>query len=884
MHVLETKILRGPNRWSVEHHQLIDVKIDIGEFEWLPTNKIDKFAEQLEQLLPSLIEHHCSEGRRGGFFERVREGTWIGHVIEHIALELQWLAGMEVSFGRTRSAEAEGVYHIVYAYHIEEAGLLAFESAVKIVKALRYNQIYNLADDISRLKQIHDQHALGVSTQSMVHAALKRNIPVRVLRECDLIVFGQGCYQKKIQGTIVDSTSFIGIELTDNKAITKRILRDEMIPVPAGTVVTAEGELFKTIAEVGFPLVVKPLNGNHGRGVTTNVRTYQDLVHAFHVAQQISEEVLVEKFIDGDDYRLLAVNYKLVAAAKRTPPFVYGDGSSTVEELVVKLNADHRRGDDHEKVLTRVHMDEAAIACLYDQGLSFVDIPKLGRRVWLKRTANISTGGSARDVTDEVHPYNRLLAERIARILNLDVCGIDLMAKDIKHPVTERTGAVIEVNASPGLRMHLAPSEGSPRDAGKYIVDMLYPAASRSRIPIIAVTGTNGKTTTTRLIAHLAKESHFHVGFTVTDGIYINNEQVFEGDCSGPRSAQVVLNDPTVDFAVLECARGGILRSGLGFDSCDVSVMTNISDDHLGMDGIHTLEAMTHVKSVVARSTRQEGYAVLNAEDENLVKLKDNLKCNVAWFAMDADNEVVRAHIKEGGLVCVAEDLSVQVIDHGKRIFIEKIADIPLTFGGAADCMIQNVLAAVLAAYAQGQSVEHIRNGLRTFVPSPSLTPGRMNIFELGDCKVMIDYGHNPGSFKAIKHFLDHYTPSFKIGIITAVGDRRDEDIVEVGRLSADMFDKIIIRLDKDLRGRDAASLVSLLQRGISLGNSSLKALVIPDEIEAISYCLHTAVRDSFTTVFTEHAADTCHYLLERQKSRQFKSRSVPSQSVAHHA
>jgi cyanophycin synthetase len=883
MRVLEIKILHGPNIWSTEHQRLIAVKIDIGDFEELPTNKIHGFADRLEKLLPTLIEHHCSEGHEGGFFERVRCGTWIGHVIEHLALELQWLAGMHVGYGRTRSAEEYGTYHVVFAYLIEQAGLSAFNAAQKIVEDLRYNRPHDVNEDVRALREINDRYSLGPSTQAIVDEALKRDIPVRHVRECDIIVLGQGRYQKKVHGTIIDSTSFIGIELTDNKTFTKQMLEEQMIPVPKGALVKEEGELFNLIREIGFPLVVKPVNGNHGRNVTTNIRSYHELVDSFKLARKVSEQVVVEKFIAGEDHRMLVVNYKFVAAAKRTPPSIIGDGVSTIEQLIARLNEDPKRGLDHEKVLTRVNIDEGTISYLNEQEFCLADVPRKAQRVFLKRTANISTGGTAKNETETVHPFNIEMAERIARILNMDVCGIDLIAKDLKSPITEGNGAVIEVNASPGLRMHLAPSEGEAMNVGAPIVEALFPANVKSRVPTVAITGTNGKTTTTRLVAHLARQVGYKVGFTVTDGIYINDYKIFEGDCSGPRSAQVVLNDPTVDFAVLECARGGILRSGLGFARCDTSIITNVSDDHLGMDGIDSLEAMTRVKSVVAKSTKPEGCAILNADDKNLVTLVDDLKCKIAFFSLDPLNIHVRKNCATGGMGCVVQDGWVVLIIGDVDIKIQKITDIPLTFGGKAECMIENVLAATLGAFAQGISVVSIANGLSTFVPSHEATPGRMNIFSFAHCDVMVDYGHNPGGFKAIKKFLERSEFTHTVGIITGVGDRRDEDIITMGALAAEMFNEVVIRVDKDLRGRSSQSLIMLLKKGLALSKRTLKALVIPDEIEAIAYCLNTTVPGSLITVFSEHVNETCQYVLEQQRLRKSQT-IVGDHSVAQHA
>jgi cyanophycin synthetase len=882
MRLIDMKGLNGPNYWSVKHQQLIVAKLDLQEFEYLPTNKIDGFYDRITETLPSLIEHHCSENHRGGFFERVKEGTWLGHVIEHIALELQWLAGMKVGFGRTRSAETRGVYFVVFAYIIEEAGLYSLNAAFDIVKGLINGAETNVQAHLRHLADIRTEQGFGPTTSAIIDEASDRGIPVRQLKDCDLLILGQGKFQKMFRGSIVGSTSYLGIDLTDSKILTKSILAEAGIPLSQGKLVKEPGDLFLAVNELGFPLVVKPVNGNHGRGVVTNIRTYTDLEKAFEIAKRICCEVLIERYIEGDDYRLLVVNFKLVAAAKRTPGCVVGDGRSSIQQLIDQVNQDPRRGDGHENVLTKIDVNDTTYSILEDKGLRLTSILAAGEVLFLKKTANLSTGGTSTDVTDMVHPFNIHMAERIARVLNLDVCGIDIISSDIGAPLTTESGAVIEVNASPGLRMHLAPSSGRPRNVAKDIVELLYPPGSQASIPVVAITGTNGKTTTTRLIAHLARSQGLDVGCTTTDGIYIKGNLIEKGDCTGPTSARTVLSDPTVDFAVLECARGGILRAGLGFRHCDISVITNISEDHLGIDGISTLNDMARVKSVVAKSTYKHGYAILNADDDMVFAISRDLECKVALFSLKHNNKRVSDHCRKGGLAAFIDGGMIVVLHGRTRVWISRVKDIPLSFEGKADCMIQNMLPAVLVGIIRNFELSVIRKSLMSFIPSFEFTPGRMNIYNFPRFDVMIDYGHNAGGLMQIRNFLEHLNPTVKVGIITAVGDRRDEDIENIGYLSATMFDQIIIRLDRDLRGRTAESMLGLLQQGINRRNRFIKPLVIPDEIEALQLAISSAADGSFITVFTDQVQKTSEFIRHLQKEAR-QTAIAPAEAIVSH-
>src|SRR5215203_3210713 len=563
MRIIEIKVLNGPNYWSTNRQQLIDMTFDLEESEHFPTNTIDGFAERLEALMPSLYEHRCSENKPGGFFERVRMGTWLGHVVEHIALELQTLAGMPCGFGRTRSTDIKGIYNVVFAYQVKNAGLYAAKAAINIVQALESDTAYDISHDVKELININKTEGLGPSTLSLIAEAEKRKIPYKRMDKNSLVMFGHGKHQKLVCASMACTTSSVGVDIAANKDQTRELLKKGFVPIPEGMVITSHNELTNAVEKIGFPLVIKPIDGNQGKGVKVNINSLEDALTAFAIAKEISEQVIIEKFIHGHDYRFLVINYKLQAIARRTPAMVIGDNRSSIHELINETNQDPGRGEDHEKVLTTIKVDAITNSILIKKNLTLNSVLPFGEILFLKDAANLSSGGTATDVTDIVHPYNIFMVERVARLLQLDICGVDIIAEDITNPVTNLNGAVIEVNASPGLRMHLSPTKGVARNVAEPIMKMLFPHGTPSRIPIVAVTGTNGKTTTTRLIAHLAKNAGYTVGFTNTDGIYIQDQQIHSGDCSGPASAEAVLTDPLVDFAVLECARGGILRAGL---------------------------------------------------------------------------------------------------------------------------------------------------------------------------------------------------------------------------------------------------------------------------------------------------------------------------------
>lgn len=862
MKILEIRPMRGPNFWSIRRHKLIVMKLDLEEYEDFPSNKIPGFPERLEKMFPTMYEHRCSEDHAGGFFKRVREGTWMGHVIEHVALELQTLAGMDVGFGRTRSTGEHGVYHVVFSYMEEKAGVYAARASVRIVQSLIDGKEYPLDDDIQQLREIREDERLGPSTGSIVEEAASRGIPWIRLNRHSLVQLGYGKNQRRIQATVASTTSSIAVEIACDKEDTKNLLEAAAIPVPKGRIIYSNEDLQDAIDYTGFPIVIKPVNANHGRGATINITSKEQALEAFAVAKRISRGVIIEKYITGFDHRVLVINYRFTAAALRKPAAVTGDGKSTIQQLIDQVNSDPRRGYGHEKELTAIKVDDMTLQILSEKNLTLESVINNGEELYLKRTANLSTGGTATDVTEIVHPHNVFMCERIARIIGLDICGIDIMTSDISHPMAEIGGAVLEVNAAPGFRMHIAPTEGLPRNVAEPVVDMLYPPGSSARIPIVAVTGTNGKTTTTRLIAHIAKTCGYKVGFTTTDGIYIQNQMLQQGDCTGPQSAEFVLKDPTIDFAVLETARGGILRAGLGFHRCDIGIITNVAADHLGLKGINTIEEMARVKAVVVESVSPDGYAILNADDDLVVNARNSVEGKVAFFSLSENNLVIKKHCDEGGLAAIYENGYVTICKGNWKLRIAKVVNIPLTFGGKAVFMIQNVLPAILTGFIRNFKTEDIRLALETFIPSPVQTPGRMNMFQFRKFSVMVDYAHNPAGFQAIARFLEKIEATPKIGIIAGVGDRRDEDIIGLGELASTMFDEIIIRQDRNLRGRTEQAIIDLMLTGINKNSPGKPVKVIPHEREAIDYALKNARKGSFIVICSDVVPDALQQIM----------------------
>ncbi|HEX8268859.1 MAG TPA: cyanophycin synthetase [Flavobacterium sp.] len=845
MKILKTQVLRGPNIWSIQYKSLMQIRVDLEDAQHY-TN--------ITELVEKIRNGFGPDTNK--FFEESASGIEISGIIQHVALQLQAAANMDVSFGITKPTIEPGIHQIVFQYTDENAGQFTARAAVRIVGALIKGENYNIREEIEELINLCESNCLGPSTKSIVDEAIKRNIPWMRLSEDSLIQLGYGRNQARFQATTTSKTSLLAVNIAGNKEKTKQMLADAYLPVAEGGICTDERGLKQIIDDIGYPLVTKPLDGNHGRGITTNITNWEQALIGLQFAKESGRKVIVERFVTGFDFRVLVIDNKFVAATKRVPAHVIGDGKSTIKQLVDLVNRDGKRGNGHANMLTKITINSHSEELLKKLDYTIDSVPKADEIVYLKSTANLSTGGSAIDVTDSVHPDNIAVAETISRVIGLDICGIDIAASSLETPLRQNGGVVLEVNAAPGFRMHLAPTEGQPRNVAAPVVDMLIPAGTPSRIPIIAVTGTNGKTSTTRLLAHIIKTSGFKTGFTTTDGIYINDTLHEKGDTTGPVSAKYLLKDSSVEFAVLETARGGILRNGVAFEYCDVGVITNIKEDHLGLNDIHTLEELANVKSVVVRSVKQDGWAILNAEDEHSMRIASELNCNVAYFTMDPNGQQFNDLIASGNVVATLDHGTVVICKGTERVEIENVANIPITMQGKIRFMVANSLAASLAAYSWGISVENIKEGLQTFIPSAEAIPGRMNIFEFKDFRVMIDYAHNPHGFAAIEDFLTHIEAPKKIGIISGVGDRRDDDIREYARIAARMFDHIIIRTKLDLRGRTRDELIGLLVEGIESLDKNVTYEVVLEEQDAIRHAIRIAGKGDFVVALTDEISE----------------------------
>jgi len=839
MKINDMRALRGPNYYS--RHPVIFMQLDLLELEDKPTDKVKRFKDQLYSMMPSMYQHKCSIGTVGGFFERLDRGTWAGHVVEHVALELQCLSGYEVAFGKTFGTEETGVYNLVFRYLDENVGLRAGKMAVNIVEKLFEGKTTDVTPLIIELKNIGEKSLLGPSTQSIVKEATDRRISNIRLNEDSYVQLGQGKHQRRIQATLMDNTSALGVEIADDKERTKNLLSSMGIPVPEGTPVDTFEEALEEAEAIGYPVVIKPLSGNHGRGISTNLLNEQELKVAFEIATKISDTVLVEKFLNGFDYRMLVIGGKFVAASLREPAYVVGNGKDSIKQLIDKINEDPERGIGHEKNLTQITMDRITMQRLKLLNLKPESILDEGEKVYLKSTANISSGGTALDVTDQVHPLNKLMAERISRIIDLNVIGIDIVANSLDKPLQKGSAGIIEVNAAPGFRMHLNPTKGTPRNIAAPIVDMLFPPGAKHAIPIVAVTGTNGKTTTTRLISHILGLNGATVGMTSTDAVIIDNIPILMGDYSGPEGSTKVMMDSTIDHAVLEVARGGILRRGLGFKESDVGVLLNITSDHLGEGGIDTIEELTRLKSTVTEAVKPAGTAVFNADDPRVLSCVEKTKAKPLLFSKDPNNPALKMNLEKGNMNVSIKDGSIIIQHKGWISIVADVLEIPITFDGKAVFNIENVMAAVAAAASLGLSGTQIRAGLVSFSPSIGQSPGRMNIIDMKDFKVVVDYGHNSGAIHATGDFIQALMPGRKIRMASSIGNRRGEDIIEYGMTLAKYYDHIVL-CDADPRGRSAGETSEIVKLGLLKGgfNEDQITMVI-DEKEATKAALEMA-------------------------------------------
>lgn len=862
MKLLETRVYRGPSPYG--YRPLIRLTLDLESLEESPSDTLPGFNDKLLAGVPTLQEHGCSYGEPGGFIRRLRDGTWFGHITEHVALEFQCLAGTPVTYGKTRSTGRPGVYHVVYSFEDERVGRRAGELALRYLCSLlpeghpdRVFPAPMLEQEIEELARLAERVALGPSTRSIVEEAKKRGIPTLRLNNQSLVQLGWGVHQQRIQATVTSRTKHIAVDIAQDKSLTASLLERAGLPVPKHERADTADEAVEIAERLGFPVVVKPMDLSHGRGVALNLMDAAQVREAFEKAYELSSDVLIEQYFHGNDHRVLVIDGHVVAVAERVPGHVVGDGKHNIGELLEILNRDPRRGVGHEKVLTRIEIDHQAERLLKLAGYTLQSVLKEGEVFALRSTGNLSTGGTAVDRTAVIHPDNAEIAERAAKVIGLDVAGIDLICRDISKSVREHGGVIVEVNAAPGFRMHVSPTSGTPRNVAAPVIDMLFPNGAPARIPMAAITGTNGKTTTARMAAHILKMSGKRVGLTTTDGIYIDGERILKGDMTGPWSARVVLTDPTVEAAVLETARGGILREGLGWDRCDVGCVLNVSADHLGLAGVDTLSDLAFVKRLVVEVVHDNGTSVLNADDPLVAAMAEKAEGRVMYFSRSASNELVREHVKKGGRAAVIEqgvngDM-LALYDGDRHIPVTWTHLIPATLEGKAKFNVENALAAAAITYSMGCSLEHIRQGLRTFTTSFFQAPGRCNIFDEHPFRVIVDYGHNPAAMTMMTDLVKNLRHKRAIGAVNCAGDRRDQDVMEIGRIAGSVFDTLIVKEDEHLRGRAPGEIAALIRKGAELAGMS------PDRIferlkekDAVDYALGLAQPGDLVVLFAD--------------------------------
>jgi cyanophycin synthetase len=817
MKILKVNKLRGPNIWA--NYPVLEAWVDLEELKDTSSEMIPGFNERLMAWLPTMVEHRCSIGERGGFFVRLRRGTYMAHILEHVTLELQSLAGTPVGFGRARETATDGIYKVAIAFKEEKLGLACIDKAFELIMAAVHDTPYDIEAVVHELKEFAYDVCLGPSTRSIVDAAKARGIPWRRLNEGSLVQLGYGVHQRRICTAEADSTSAIAESIAQDKDLTRMLLRSIGVPTPEGRPVENAEDAWEAAEDIGLPVVVKPQYGNHGRGVATNLQSRDQVIAAYQAAREEGRSIVVERHAPGDDYRMLVVGGKLVAAARREPAHVIGDGQSTVQQLIDKVNEDPRRSDGHATSLSLIKIDAVALGVLLEQGLTPDTIPPVGKKVMIRRNANLSTGGTAADVTDMLHPDVARHAIEAARVIGLDIAGVDIVAQDISQPLQGQRGVIVEVNAGPGLRMHIEPSSGSPRPVGEAIIDMMYPGQSNGRIPIVSVTGVNGKTTTTRLIAHMIANTNKKVGMTCTDGIYVGGRRIDSGDCSGPQSGRSILMNPFVEAAVLETARGGILREGLGFDYCDVGIVTNIGEgDHLGLSDVDTVEQLARVKRCVIEAVHKTGFGVLKANDPLTAEMAERCKGRVIFFAIDENDPVLSQHRTKGERACFVRDGIIVLAEGPTETGLTTLDKIPLTHHGRIQFQVENVLASVAACWGLGMPTHQIACGLESFSAHMDKVPGRFNLLEFHGATVIADYGHNASSLLAIIEALNQFPHGHRTVVYSAAGDRRDIDLIRQGEILADHFDRIILYEDQYLRGRKPGEIAAIFKQGMDHG------------------------------------------------------------------
>ena len=851
--------LRGPNIWT--NAPVLEAWVDLKELD-RPSTDFPGFNDRLMGWLPSMIEHRCSIGERGGFFQRLRDGTYPGHILEHVCLELQSLVGREVGFGRARETSEAGVYRVVVKYHEERLARECLNAARELVLAAIHDRPFDLKAELDRLRDFAQDACLGPSTGAIVDAAIARGIPAWRMNTESMVQLGHGVKQRRIQAAETDRTGAIAEEISQDKELTRTLLKAVGVPVPEGLPVSDADDAWAVACDIGVPVVVKPRDGNQGRGVATNLTTREQITAAYQAALAESKQVIVEKFAPGHDYRVLVVGNKVVAAARREPAQVFGDGMHNIRELVELANLDPRRGEHHATVLSKIKLDAVAQGVLADQGYTSDSVPAAGMSVLIRRNGNLSTGGTAIDVTERVHPHVAARAIDAARVIGLDIAGVDIVATDISAPLEEQAGVVVEVNAAPGLRMHLQPSVGISRPVGEAIVGTIFPDGNDGRIPIAAVTGTNGKTTTTRFIAHILRGDGRRVGMTCTDGIYIDNRRIDNGDCAGPRSARAVLMNPCVEAAVFETARGGILREGLAFDRCDVAVVTNVGEgDHLGLSEVHTVEALAKVKRCIVDVVPPNGTSVLNANDPHCVAMEPYSAGKVCYFALDGNHPVIARHRNAGGQALFVRDNSIIVAEGANEEAFLPLDRVPLTSGGTVTFHVENTLAAIAAALAMKIPADVVRARAESFTADVDKVPARFNMLEIHGATVVVDYGHNVDALGALISVLDKFPHQRRTCVYSAAGDRRDCDLVHQGELLGNAFDHVVLYEDHYLRGRAEGEIMRFFRGGVEKGNRAKEIHEIRGADAAVEFVLRRARPGDLILVQADTVDETVSFI-----------------------
>jgi cyanophycin synthetase len=851
--------LRGPNIWT--NAPVIEAWVDLKDLDH-PSTDFPGFVDRLISWMPTMIEHRCSIGERGGFFQRLRTGTYPGHILEHVTLELQSLTGREVGFGRARETSEPGVYRVVIAYHEEQLALACLHTARELVLAAIHDRPFDVRGEIERLRDFSQEACLGPSTSAIVDAAKARNIPMRRLNAHSMVQFGYSAKLRRIQAAETDRSSAIAETIAQDKELTRILLKAVGVPVPEGRPVSDADDAWAAACDIGVPVVVKPRDGNQGRGVATNLTTREQIVAAYQAALAESKQVVVERFAPGHDYRVLIVGGKVVAAARREPAQVLGDGIRTIRELVDLVNLDPRRGEHHATVLSKIKLDPVALGVLGDQGYTADSVPPAGTVVLIRRNGNLSTGGTAIDVTERVHPQVAARAVEAVQVIGLDIAGVDVVATDISAPLEEQGGVIVEINAAPGLRMHLQPSVGISRPVGEAIVATLFPDGDDGRIPIAAVTGTNGKTTTTRFIAHILRGKGLRVGMTCTDGIYVDSRRIDTGDCSGPRSAGAVLMNPAVEAAVFETARGGVLREGLAFDACDVAVVTNIGEgDHLGLNEIHTAEALAKVKRCIVDVVPPNGTSVLNANDPHCVAMAPYSAGKIRYFALDGNHPVIVRHRNVGGQAIFVRDNTIIVAEGPREEAFMSLNRVPLTRGGTVSFHVENTLAAIAAALALKVPADVIRARAESFAADMDKVPARFNVLEIQGATVIVDYGHNADALAALIPVMDKFPHQRRTCVYSTAGDRRDADMTRQGELLGNAFDQVILYEDHYLRGRAEGEIIRLFREGVEKGQRVQQIDEIRGADAAVAFALRGAKPGDLLLVQADTVDETVQFI-----------------------